>query len=113
MLTIENAQDMRDAIQKMADANRVSVSTLNLMAGAAAGILRRYLRGKDRRRIDGVLVDELVETDIKFSVVLKTVEAAGYELVLQPKPTAPRRERVLNARRQARSAESDPGVAPQ
>lgn len=107
-IKVASPQDLREAIQKMADANKVSVTTLNGMAGAGLGILRRYLRGRDRRKLGGVLVEETAETDIKVSVILKTIDAAGFEMVLRPKATAPRRERVRQAQRKA-----SPEVAPQ
>lgn len=114
-IKVESPQDLRDAIQKMADANKVSVTTLNQMAGAGLGILRRYLRGRDRRKLGGVLVEETSETDIKVSVILKTVNAADYELVLRPKPKANRREQVRQVQRKRRGVnfEPDAEVAPQ
>lgn len=113
VLKIATLQDMRDAIQKLADVNRVSVTTLNNMSGASGGLLRRFLRVVDRRRINGVLVDETYETDIKFSVLLKAIDAAGYEMQLRPKSSAPRRERVREVQRQARNGEAPEEVAPQ
>ena len=113
-IKVESPQDLRDAIQKMADANKVSVTTLNELAGVALGVLRRYLRGRDRRKIGGVVVEETAETDIKVSVVLKTVNAADYELILRPKPKGNRREQVRQVQRKRRGInfEPDTEVAP-
>lgn len=99
-MKIETLADMRAAFVKMAETNRLSITALNGISDVALGVLNRFIKGRDRRRINEVLVDETYEPDMKFSAVLKVVNAAGYEMIIQPKPTENRRKRVLAAIRQ-------------
>lgn len=100
-MLITSLEDMRNAITQMAKTNRLSVTALNDLADVAKGSLNRFMRTnvRARRGPKQELTAELVPTDLRIATMLKIVEAAGYEVVIQPKNTKTRRQQVLEAAR--------------
>lgn len=94
-MIVKTMDDVRDAFDRMAKHNRVSLTALNDLAGAGSGILTR-LRRKDVPARGGK-TGQLSEADIKMSTALRVIQAAGWELVLQPAVRGNRRQQVLDA----------------
>lgn len=102
-MKITSLDDMRTALVRMAAVNKVSMTTLNDLAKVGSGCLTRFMRVEIRVRTkEGVLTDERTPTDLRLATIIKVVEAAGYELVIQPKEGSgrTRRQQVLDAARQ-------------
>jgi hypothetical protein len=107
---IKDHDDLRRAIEQMAADARVSVTGLNELAGIAKGVLTRFMRGTVRRRLgpEKKLSDQTIPTDLRTLSLIKVVEAAGYELIIQPKSQTSRRQQV---RRAAARQRGDANVA--
>lgn len=99
-MRIRNMSDVREVLDKMASHNRVSVTGLNEIAPVGQGILTRLRRPIVPSRPRQGETTTKVEPDIKLSSWIKVVEAAGWEMVLQPATKESRRAR---ARRPDRS----------
>lgn len=100
-MLITSLEDMRNAITQMAKTNRLSITALNDISNVAKGSLNRFMRTnvRARRGPNQELTAEMVPTDLRVATMLKIVEAAGYEVVIQPKNTKTRRQQVLEAAR--------------
>ncbi len=98
-MIVGSSDEMRAAIEEMASRNKVSVTVLNNLSGVGQGVLTRYMRKFVPRRIGGKLVEETTEADIKVGVLLRVIEAAGYELEIRPRETRSRRDRLRSGRR--------------
>lgn len=96
-MRVRSMKDIREALDKMASYNRVSLTGLNEIAPVGQGILTRLRRDIVPSRPRKGETETVVEPDIKLSSWIKVVEAAGWEMVLQPRTTESRRARVRQA----------------
>lgn len=94
---VKTMDDLRDALDRMCKHNRVSLTALNDLANIGQGILTRLRRKDVKSRSTPDALPHPIQADIKFSTLLKVVDAAGWDLVLQPKAQPSRRSRVLDA----------------
>ena len=106
-MIVKTMDDLRAALERMATHNQVSMTGLNELAKIGQGILARLRRGQARTRSYPDSPVRLIEADIKFTTLLRVIEAAGWEMELRPKSQPNRRTRVLNAVRD----ENQKGVA--
>lgn len=104
-MIVKNMDDLRDALDRMAKYNRVSLSALNDLARVGAGILTRMRRNDVKTRSTRDDEVRLIKADMKLSTLLTVVDAAGWEMVLQPKDRPNRRTRVLDAAREENQGE--------
>ena len=104
-MIVKSLDDMRKALELMAARNKVSMTTLNDLAKVGQGCLSRFMRGEIRVRKGRTLTDEKTVTDLRLATIIKVVEAADFELIIQPKSTGTRREQVRAAARQRGSVD--------
>lgn len=98
-MIVKTMDDLRDALDRMCKYNRVSLTGLNDLANIGQGILARLRRTEVKSRSYPGAPQRDIRADIKFSTLLKVVDAAGWEMVFQPKDQPNRRTRVLEAAR--------------
>lgn len=96
-MIVKSMDDLRDVLERMANHNRVSLSALNDLAQIGQGILTRLRRKDVQSRSYPESPTRVIQADIKFSTLIRVVEAAGWEMVFRPKPQQNRRVRVLDA----------------
>lgn len=97
-MIVRTMDDMREAFERMARHNRLSLSGLNDMAEVGKGVLTRFRRKEAPTKGKGA-TGEVSPTDLRLSTVLRIIEAAGFEVELRPRTQVARRQRVLNQAR--------------
>lgn len=96
IVVVRNMDDMREAFDRIAKHNRVSLTALNQLANVGQGVLTRFRRKEAPSKVGG---GGTIPTDLKLSTTLTIIEAAGWEIVLRPVAKGTRRQQVLDAAR--------------
>lgn len=105
-MIIQSLDDLRAVIIEMAKRRRTTIHGLEVMGNVAKGAVNRFMNTfvLSRRKDEGKVK---ILTDLRFQTVLKLVEGADYELIIQPKQRKNRREQILDAARAANGGRAD------
>lgn len=110
-MQVRNMDDIREALERMARHNRVSITGLNEMASVAAqvgqGILTRLMRKEVPSRPRHGETASTVAPDIKLSTFLRVINSAGWVMELRPVETENRRTRLRAAARNGQEVDTD------